>query len=61
MGLKKNPRDRKATAKTRSMPTAESWRTPRKSDHGRMVEPSEVIAEMDRATKIRMADQEPIE
>jgi hypothetical protein len=42
------------------MPTAESWRTPRKSDYGRLVEPAEIIADMDRADRIRMADQEPV-
>ena len=60
MGYKKSPRSKKATAETRSMPTAESWRTPRKSDYGRMVKPSEIIAELDRAAEVRMADQEPV-
>lgn len=60
MVAKRKPRDQKQSPKTK-MPNAESWRTHRKSDYGRMVEPSEIVAEMDRAAKIRMADQEPVE
>lgn len=59
MGRKK-PAVVKAVKRSDMRRTAD-WRVPRKSDYGRMVEPSEIIAELDRAAKVRMADQEPVE
>lgn len=53
---KPNPRDRKPS-RLKKMPAAETWRTPRKTDFGRMVKPSELVAEYDQAAQIRMADQ----
>lgn len=54
---KPNPRDRKPT-RLKKMPAAETWRTPRKTDYGRMVEPAELVAGYDQAAQIRMTDQE---
>ena len=50
-----------AVRKRPNMAAAEMWRTPRRSTFGRTVKPAELVEEYDRAAKIRMADQEPVD